>query len=85
LNEVTREELEAKISRLKHELKYANENNRTRNLELDALHYVWCDGGCKYGVHRWQEDTITQEVVDLAVRNTERLVRWHASHKRKNP
>jgi len=35
------------VRRLKRELKNAYENNHRRNLELDALHYVWCDGGCR--------------------------------------
>jgi len=75
-------ELEEQVATLKHELKYANANNRLRNLEMDALHYVWCNGGCPGGVHRWQEDSVTEEIVNLAVRNTDRLVQWWKSRKR---
>lgn len=49
---------------------------------MDALHYVWCNGGCPGGVHRWQEDSVTEEIVNLAVRNTDRLVQWWKSRKR---
>lgn len=50
-----------------------------RNRDLDALHLVWCDGGCETGVHRYDglgPEAVTQEVVDAAVRNTERLQQW---------
>lgn len=47
-----------------------------KNLELDALHMVWCDGGCVNGVHRWTDEPITEEIVALAERNTKRLRHW---------
>ena len=68
--------LERRIVEQRDQLKFANENNRKRNLELDALHYVWCDGGCSGGAHRWQDRPPTQEIVKLAVRNTNRLVTY---------
>ncbi len=52
---------------------------RKRNVDLDALHYVWCAGGCEDGVHRYDgkgAEAITPEIVDAAIRNTERLVTW---------
>lgn len=61
---------------LRRQITIAIENNHERNLELDALHYVWCDGGCKYGAHRWTKEALTAETVRLAVRNTLRLVTW---------
>lgn len=48
-----------------------------KNRELDALHYVWCDGGCPGGVHRWTDGKITKELVEAAERNTRRLRRWY--------
>ena len=48
-----------------------------KNRELDALHYVWCDGGCPRGVHRWDDVLITRELVEAAERNTRRLRRWY--------
>lgn len=47
---------------------------RRKNLELDALHFVWCDGACESSTHRHSGE-LTQAVVDEAVRNTERLRR----------
>lgn len=48
-----------------------------KNREMDALHYVWCDGGCPRGVHRWDDALITRELVEAAERNTRRLRRWY--------
>lgn len=47
-----------------------------KNVELDALHMVWCDGGCPGGVHRWTSEVITPEIVEAAERNTKRLRAW---------
>ena len=72
-----RDEQAEQLAATKAELAHAQYNNRTRNLELDGLHYVWCDGGCRGGIHRFGEHPpLTQEMVELAVRNTNRLLRW---------
>lgn len=79
--EVTR--LRAEIEELRQQLAIAQRNNQRRNVELDALHYVWCDGGCSAGVHRYDgkgPEAITPEIVAAAVRNTERLVTWSRNH-----
>jgi hypothetical protein len=70
--------LAEQVKKLKTELTQARENNEQRNRELDALHYVWCSGGCHGGVHRYcgSPDDVTEEVVAAAVRNTERLRSW---------
>jgi hypothetical protein len=71
--------LRAENAELRWQLTHAQRNNHRRNVELDALHYVWCDGGCSTGVHRYDgkgPETITPEIVAAAVRNTERLVKW---------
>lgn len=50
-----------------------------KNLALDAMHWVWRDGGCPGGVHRYddmREAPLTEEIVAAAERNTERLRRW---------
>jgi hypothetical protein len=44
--------LEDRVRVLRRELNIAYSNNHERNVELEALHYVWCDGGCESGVHR---------------------------------
>jgi hypothetical protein len=60
------------------ELRRALQNNHKRNLQLDALHFVWCDGGCLGGVHRYdgRPHAVTEEIVQEAERNTARLRRW---------
>lgn len=68
--------MKADEQELRNQLAMAQANNHKRNLELDALHYVWCDGGCPGGVHRWQENPPTKEVIDAAINNTNRLIRW---------
>ena len=71
--------LRAENAELRRQLTIARDNNHRRNVELDALHYVWCDGGCSTGVHRYDgkgPEAITPEIVAAAVRNTERLVKW---------
>jgi hypothetical protein len=63
---MTQEELRA-------ELVKAQANNHQRNLELDAVGYVWCSGTCK-GTRRFTEGDITAEHVAAAMRNTERML-----------
>lgn len=67
-----------RIAELERELTNAQANNHIRNLELDALHYVWCDGGCESGVHRFikEHPPLTAEIVAAAERNTRRLRSW---------
>jgi hypothetical protein len=70
------------IARLRTEIQRMQIAAERRNRDLDAMHLVWCDGGCESGVHRFDgkgPEAITQEVVDAAVRNTERLKRWWAN------
>jgi len=69
------------ISKLKQEITSQRENNHQRNLELDAMHYIWCDGGCGGGAHRFTENNLDQGVIDAAIRNTSRLVTWWVNHK----
>ena len=49
------------IENLRRQLRHANERNHERNLQLDALNFVWCDGGCLKGTRRWQDDELTGE------------------------
>jgi len=49
---------------------------REKNEKLDALHYVWCSGGCEGGVHRFSDEELTPEIVAEAIRNTDRMVKW---------
>ena len=77
-------QLRENVAELRQQLTDQRENNHRRNLELDALHYVWCDGGCEDGTHRWQParaEGATKEIVEAAVRNTQRLVNWWNNQK----
>lgn len=76
------DEERTQIKRLREQIGRLELKAMVRNRELDALHYVWCDGGCPSGAHRWDEagpEGLTQAIVDEAVRNTERLKRWWAN------
>lgn len=78
------------IRKLRKELTDALRNNRERNRELDALHYVWCDGGCTGGTHRFcgSPSSITEDDVQTIERCARRLRRWftiYQSSTRYNP
>ena len=71
--------------KLRRELTEARVRNEERNRALDALHYVWCSGGCEGGVHRYggTPDDVTEEVVAEAERNTQRLRQWYVNRQAK--
>jgi hypothetical protein len=58
-----------------------NEALRRKNLQLDALHLVWCSGGCPSGVHRWQppEALVTEEMVTELETQAKRLRSWYTT------
>jgi hypothetical protein len=61
------------------ELTALNEVLHQKNLELDAMHFVWCDGSCPGGVHRFTEGAqITEELIQRAERNVARLRSWYS-------
>ncbi len=74
------QELEAKIARQKRELEKLNSILATRGRQLDAMAWVWCDGGCPGGVFRWVPEELTEEVVRHAEINTDRLRRALSNH-----
>lgn len=65
------------IRELQRQVRMAQVAAERRNKEVDALHYVWCNGGCSGGVHRWSDARITAELVEIAERNTKRLRTWY--------
>ena len=74
--------LQEKCKNQAKELTHLNNTLRCKNIALDAYHHVWCNGGCYSGVHRYDKlgpDTVTQEIVDTAIRNTDRLKTWFAN------
>ncbi len=76
----TIEELQAKIQRQAADITQMRDALHEKNVELDAMHYIWCDGGCETGAHRWTENTITEEVVQRAERSVRRLRAWFENH-----
>ncbi|WP_341706489.1 hypothetical protein [Halopseudomonas sp.] len=69
-------ELEIKINRLKRELTNQNHALRQRNIALDALHYVWCSGGCQTGMHRFDGGSLTEGVLLQAESAVKRMRTW---------
>jgi hypothetical protein len=65
-----------KCKKLKAELTECYRNLENKNLALDAMHFVWCDGGCSSGVDRWYEERLTEELLLQAERNVQRMRRW---------
>lgn len=65
------------VRRLRAEVRHLQEVLHRKNVALDALHWVWCDGGCAGGVHRWSDNTeLSEDLVLTAERNTARMRRW---------
>lgn len=75
--------LRAQVANLRRQLTAARLAAERRNRDLDALHLVWCDGGCPSGVHRYQgeEILVTEDLVAAAERNTVRLRHWYEAVK----
>lgn len=74
------ETLRAQVKELRRQVGFKDETLARKNRELDALHYVWCDGGCNGGVHRWEDAPMNEEIVADAERNTRRLRAWWMNH-----
>lgn len=72
--------LEERDAALVRQLKQATANNERRNRQLDALQFVWCNGGCAGGVNRFTGAVLTEEMVIEAERNTRRLRTWWSNH-----
>ena len=56
------------------EIRNMQEIATLRNKQMEALHMVWCSGGCAGGVG--DRDSLTREKVLEAVTYTRRLVSW---------
>lgn len=64
------------IQQLKSELKHLYAVLNKKNIALDAMYWVWCDGGCEGGVNRYIPSELTEEIVAAAERNTRRMRKW---------
>lgn len=76
--------LERRLHNQKKEIREMQLSLESKNKELDALHYVWCNGGCEDGVHRWTENNLTEELLQIAERNVRRLRTWFMNHQYRN-
>lgn len=81
LAEVTaeRDALQTKLASVRREVGIKDRALHTRSLALDAMAWVWCDGGCKGGVFRFCGRELTPAMLAMIERNTERLKRWARS------
>ncbi|MCK9371492.1 hypothetical protein M0R04_16380 [Candidatus Dojkabacteria bacterium] len=71
-------ELEQKIRSQRLELTRQEVALKQKSIALDAMYWVWCDGGCTGGVNRYDSvPPLTEEIVQTAERNTDRLRRWY--------
>lgn len=75
------EAVHVRIEQMGRTISYLQDQLHEKNLELDALHYVWCSGGCAGGVHRYsdQGEKLTAEIVGRAVSNARRLALWYVN------
>jgi len=75
------------IANLRREITIMREALEKKNKALAAaLYCVWCSGDCRGGVHYYDgkgPDEITEELVQVAERNTKRLCMWFENHKHK--
>ena len=77
------EELENVIQAQRKELAAKEATLKQRTLDLDAMGYVWCDGGCDYGVYQKPGHEhlrpLTREMADRALRAAIRIMRKFGS------
>lgn len=71
----------SECSKHSRELKHLNDVLHRKNIALDALNFVWCDGGCEGGTHRSTEGVITEEVVLAAEHHAKRLRTWWENYR----
>lgn len=81
------EKLRAQMKTLRADVNVKREALERKNRDLDSLHYVWCNGGCEGGVHRYDgkgPESVTEEIVLQAVHNVNRLITWYNSYEFKH-
>lgn len=66
-------QLEGKIKAQRKHIAELQQCLKDRNRSLDALHYVWCTGGCSSGQHRWCKGEVTEEMMREAALQMKRL------------
>lgn len=68
------ERLREEVRSLKKQIKIKDEALHRKNIDMDTLHYVWCNGTCK-GVHIYDTQTeLTEEQATSFFRNVYRIL-----------
>ncbi len=78
--EKTCEALRSKAERCQREVERLCQLNHQRNLELDALHYIWCAGGCEGGIHRFEAEEkrpLSRELLEAALDQVGRMIAYY--------
>ena len=73
------EEIAAENKELRRQIDIQRRSLEEKNIQLAAMHYVWCSGGCVGGVHRYDgqgPEAVTEAIVEAAEHNTKRLRSW---------
>lgn len=71
--------LQQQIDHLKHDIYWKDEALHKKNLNLDAMNFVWCTGNCEKGVHRYcHGETPSEEALLYVLENVYRLLIRHA-------
>jgi hypothetical protein len=65
-------ELERRVSRLLGVIDELNRSLERRTRQVDAMGWVWCDGGCR-GMYRYGDSQLSEQMVCLAERNVQRM------------
>ena len=64
------------IAVLRREITTMRRSLEEKNRQLDTLGRVWCDGGCKGGMHRYTDEPVIEEQVAFLERNAARARSW---------
>jgi len=81
------DDLREQLRQLRLQVKLKDDVLHEKNELLDALGYVWCDGGCETGMFRFTEPPeasfmkLTERQVSAVERNTIRLRNWFESRR----
>lgn len=57
-------------------IKRLQDNLHEKNIALDAMGFVWCDGGCEGGIYRYNDKELTEELLIKAENNVKRMRTW---------
>ena len=64
-------------------IKILQDSLHEKNLALDAMGFVWCDGGCEGGIYRYNNKELTEEILKKAEQNVKRMRTWFENNRYK--